>query len=197
MIIRATVFAVLLTTLGLVNTHAQSKPTPDPWFSRSSRANDFSAAKLPWKIFTIDQPDDWQIVPGFASTLLTFAERRSGQPAAAIVIEHTQNELPLLPSDVDARFAKNEADFLQRRDPGGKNFDAQVKNVNDQRFMLIQYSKPGFFGPPDHVAVYVFPAGKVMYRLICIAPEAQLAARYQAICAHVAWSFKPVIDAAK
>jgi hypothetical protein len=189
------VFVLLLTPLGLVDMHAQ--PKADPWFGPSSRPRDFYAAKLPWKIFTIELPDDWQIVPGFASTLLTIAEKGSGnQSAAAIVIEHTLIELPLLPSDIDARLAKNEANFAQSRDPGGKNFEPQVKEVNGQRFMLIQFSKPGFFGPPDRVTVYVFPAGKVMYRLICIAPEAQMASKYQAIFAHVAWSFR-IHEAAK
>ena len=143
------------------------KVAPDPWFGRSAKARDFSPAKLPWKIFTIELPDDWQMVPGLASTLLTIAERGSGnQPAGAIVIEHTANVLPLGPSDVDARLARNELDFMASRDPAGTKFASEAKEVNNRRFVLIQYSRPGFFGP-DHVAVYVFPTGKAA-RLICI-----------------------------
>jgi hypothetical protein len=41
------------------------------------------------------------------------------------------------------------------------------------------------------VIQYSVPSGNVMYRLVCIAPTAQLAQRYQAIFAHVAASFKP------
>jgi hypothetical protein len=194
MTIRATAI-VLLFTLGLVDTYAQGKPAIDPWFNRSPRAGDFYVAKLPWSSFSIELPDDWHLVPGFGSILLTVAERRSNQTAGAIVIEHTLNVLPRGPSDVDERLAKNEVDFAQGRDPAGTNFLAAAKEVNGQRFMLIQYSRPGF-GATDRVAVYVFPAGKVMYRLICVAPETQLS-RYQAIFAHVASSFKPVIEGAK
>ena len=194
---RATV-VVLLLTLGLVETHAQATATLDPWFGSSPRARDVSPAKLPWTNFTIDLPDGWQMVPGFASTMLTIAEKGNGnRPVAAIVIEHTLNELPLLPSDIDARLAKNEANFAQSRDPGGRNFNPQVKDIKDRRLMLIHYTRPGFSGLDDHVAVYVFPAGKVMYRLICIAPEAQLASKYQPIFAHVAASFKPAVEGAK
>jgi len=195
MIIRSTAI-VLVFSLGLVETHAQPKPS-DPWFGRSTKAGDFYAAKLPWKTFSVELPDDWQLVPGFGATLLTIAEKgRGNQPGAAIVIEHTLNVLPLGPGDVDARLAKNEAEFAQGRDPGAQKVDAQVKDVNNQRFMLIQYSRSGF-GVTDRVAVYVFPTGKVMYRLICIAPEAQVAAKYQEIFAHVASSFKPAIEAVK
>jgi hypothetical protein len=42
----------------------------------------------------------------------------------------------------------------------------------------------------DRVVQYSIPAGAVMFRLICIAPEAQMSA-YQAAFAHVAFSFKP------
>ncbi len=197
MTIRPTAIGLFLLVCCLVEIHAQPKVAPDPWFGRSAKARDFSPAKLPWKIFTIEVPDDWQMVPGLASTLLTIAERGSGnQPAGAIVIEHTANVLPLGPSDVDARLARNELDFMASRDPAGTKFASEAKEVNNRRFVLIQYSRPGFFGP-DHVAVYVFPTGKAMYRLICIGPEAQLFSKYQAICAHVASSFNPVIDGAK
>ena len=192
-----TAIGLILVVFSVAEIHAQPKAAPDPWFGRSSKARDFYPAKLPWKIFTIELPDDWQIVPGFASTLLTIAEKGSGnQPAGAIVIEHTSNVLPLGPNDVDARLARNEADFMASRDPGATKFASEAKDVNNRRFVLIQYSRPGLFGP-DHVAVYVFPAGKAMYRLICITPEAQLASKYQAICAHVASSFNPVTDTAK
>ena len=59
--------------------------------------------------------------------------------------------------------------------------------------MLIQYSRGGLIGT-DRVALYVFPAGRAMYRLICIAPEKEMVSKYQQIFAHVAWSFKPIIS---
>ena len=185
----------LLLTLALIAPPAQSQTTSmDSWFRMSPRRGDFRAS-APWKLFNIELPEDWQLVPGYNSTLLIATEKRGNQPGGAIVIEHTLNIQPLGPENINPRLATNEADYAKQRDTGGKDFQQEIKDVNNQRFMLIQYSRGGLIAT-DRVALYVFPAGKTMYRLICIAPEKEMVPKYQQIFAHVAWSFKPVISTA-
>jgi hypothetical protein len=185
---------LLLLMLSVAQAQAQSPAQTDPWFKRSARPNDFRPARLPWNTFSIELPEDWHLVPGYSAVLVTAAERGRGNfPAGAIVIEHTALVKPLGPNDVNDLLGGLEIDFARLRDPAGKNFEHQVKDVNNQRFILIQYLRAGFAGD-DRVVVYAMPAGKVMYRLICIAPEKEIAQKYQAIFAHVAASFKPVVS---
>src|SRR5204863_2938796 len=90
--------------------------------------------------------------------------------------------------EVTDAFADLELRMIRGREPGGDNFAQQIKNADNRRFIFIQYSRQGV-GGPDAVVQYSIPIGAVMYRLICIAPAAQLA-KYQAKFAHVAASFK-------
>ena len=174
---------------------AQVPSGSDAWMRKSPKPQDFHVAKLPWNTFSVELPDDWQLLPSFGAVLVTAGEKaRSNQPVASIMIEHTLNVEPLNASDVDERLATLEADWVRQRDPAGENFEQQAKEVDGRRYVMIQYTRPGFFGR-DRVIVYVVAAGKVMYRLICIAPEKQIAEKYQAIFAHVAASFKPASGA--
>jgi hypothetical protein len=185
----STVCAVLM--LDVVGSFAQAPPASDPWIRKSSKPGDFRAGRLPWNTFGVELPKDWQLVPGFSTSLVTVAEKTGGnQPTAAIIIEHILNPEVLEASDVDERLASFEVDWVRRRDPVGENFEQQVKEFEGRRFVMVQYGRRGLTGP-DRVVVYVLPAGKVMYRLICIAPEKQMAEKYQAIFAHVAATFKP------
>lgn len=176
----------LLVLLGLSAAQAQS----DPWYRLSARPRDFVAAR-PWNTFTIELPKDWQLAPGYGPILLSAVEKtRGNQPAASIVIEHRSLAVPLTAQDVDEGLAGLEAHDAKVRDPAAQDFKQEVKEVNGVRFVFLTYSRRGLSGM-DTVIQYSVPSGNVMYRLVCIAPTAQLAQRYQAIFAHVAASFKP------
>jgi hypothetical protein len=170
---------------------AQGTPAPDPWYSRSPRPRDFAVPKISIGNTVIELPRNWQIVPGYGEVLLTAAERPRGNnpSAAAIVIEQAPLQASLTENDITDALAQAEVRVMQERQPDVQNFDRQLKEVDSRRFILIQYSRTGLTGR-DRVVQYSIPAGNVMFRLICIAPEGQIAA-YQPIFAHVAASFKP------
>ena len=115
---------------------------------------------------------------------------RNNQATAAIALEQMLLVEPLAVNDIDAVLAGLEEAAARQRDPAGQDFDQQVKEADGRRFVFIQYSRPGLNGL-DRVVQYAIPSGRVMYRLICIAPAAQLTTKYQAMFAHVARSFKP------
>lgn len=188
--IRRTLLCLSLLMVGLDGISAQQPVTADPWFGPSPRPRDFRPAALPWNTFSVDFPNGWELVRGYGIILVTATERMRGNvPGAAIVLEHNSLVEPLGPQEIDANLAKFELeDVIKVREPGGQNFRSEAKQVNNRRFVLIQYERPGISGT-DRVSVYVMPFGRVMYRLICITPEKELT-RYQPICAHVAASFK-------
>jgi len=187
----------LLVVFGLAHTHAQSQTAADVWFRRSTKPDDFSAAKLPWNTFSIELPKNWQLVPGYGGILLTAVEKtRNNQATAAIALEQMLLVEPLAVNDIDAVLAGLETAAARQRDPAGQDFDQQVKEADGRRIVFIQYSRPGLNGL-DRVVLYAIPSGRVMYRLICIAPAAQLTTTYQATFAHVARSFKPSTQGSK
>ena len=186
--------ALLLLTFGLIEPVAQQASASDPWFQRSAKRGDFRPALLPWKTFNVDLPKDWDLVRGFGTTLLTATDKpRNNQPTGAIVIEHTALAAPLGPADVNAFLAGLELKLAMQRDPSGRNFEQEAKEVDKQRFVFIQYARDGF--GPERVAVYSFPTGNVIYRLICIAPEMQMHENTREIFAHVASSFRAAASA--
>jgi hypothetical protein len=168
---------------------AQAQSTAaDPWYSRSPRPKDFEAPKVALGKFTIELPKDWQLVPGYGGVIFTASEKRNNPSPAAIVLERMELGGAVEAKDVTATFANAELSAMRERQPGGQNFEQQVKEADGRRYIFIQYSKPGWTGP-DRVVQYSVPAGAVMYRLICIAPVSQLP-KYQPLFAHVAASFK-------
>jgi hypothetical protein len=174
----------------LAQLYGSAQAPSDPWFRPSARPRDFVSAKLPWKAFTIELPKDWQLVAGHGGSLLAAAEKtRNNQPGGAIVVEVMRLEDVLTPKDIDTTVAGYELDLARRYDPSGEMFDQQVKDVDGRRFIFIQYSRPALNGL-FRIARYSIPHGRVMYRLICIAPADQIVKKYQDMFAHVAWSFK-------
>jgi hypothetical protein len=152
---------------------------------------------MPWNTFTIELPKDWQLVPGHGGILLTAAEKtRKDQPAAVIMLEQMRLQDSVLPKDLSANTLSFEADVTKERDPSGQNFQQEIKQATDgRRYMFLQYTRPGLYGP-DRVTQYSIPAGLILFRVICIAPQAQID-KYKPMCAHVAESFKTTSAAAK
>ena len=163
---------------------------PDPWFVKSAKPKDFEAPKLPWSTINIELPKGWQIVPGHSGILMTVAEKtRTNQPGGAIILEQMRLQDTLLPKDLSDSTLTFEAASTHERDPAGQNFQQQIKDASEgRRFIFIQYTRPGLYGP-DRVTQYSVPAGLTLYRVICIVPDA-LVAKYQSTCAHVAESFR-------
>lgn len=178
---------VLLVVLCLTQVRVVvAQRTPDAWYGRSTKPKDFEAPKRPLGNFVIELPKNWQVVPGYGNILMTAAEKTKGnQTAAAIVLEHLQLRSALAAT---GPVAEVELTSVREREPGGQNFSQQIKEVDGRQFIFIQYTRPGHTGP-DRVVQYSIFAGSVLYRLICIVSDSQLA-KYQSTFAHVAASFK-------
>jgi hypothetical protein len=80
---------------------------------------------------------------------------------------------------------------LQARELSGKGFTGAVAKGPPGQFIVTRYTRPGLSGTDDHVVQYSFPIATTMYRLICIAPAAEVE-KYKPLFAHVAASFTPL-----
>jgi hypothetical protein len=177
----------LLVILYLSHIAANAQGTSDPWYGPSSKPKDFEPTRAPSAQFGIELPKGWQILPGYASILFIATEKtRPNVSSAAIVLEHLQLRSALA---VNATVAEVELTSIREREPSGKDFSQEIKNVAGRQFIFIQYTRMGLAGP-DRVVQYSILSGSVLYRLICIVSEAQVA-KYQSTFAHVAASFKP------
>src|SRR5262249_13827567 len=129
--------AVLL--LNLPVARAQPQSSTDPWFRSSAKPNDFVAAKLPWKTFSIELPKNRKIAPEYDSNLLSITDKtKNNQPAASIVLEQMLLAAELRNDEIDNGLATFEANDTRRRDPSGQDFVQQVKEVNGRRFVFIR-----------------------------------------------------------
>lgn len=186
---RRSIASACFVVLSVVGLGAQT--AADPWMRRSSKPKDFAAARLPWNTFTIELPKSWQLSPGYGGILVNAVEKtKANTTGGSIVLEQMRLPVPLTANEIDADLAELEANATKMRDPGGQNFEQQVKEFEGKRLVFVTYTRPGINGG-DSVVQYVIPSGSVMYRLVCIAPTAELTRKYQAVFAHVAASFKP------
>lgn len=162
----------------------------DPWYGRSANQKDFVPAVMPWNSLALDLPKkDWQMVPGRGGILFVAAEKtRNNRPGGAIVLEQRKLALPLADEDINQELAGLEANETLTADPASTAVSHEVKEIDGRKFILVIYTRPGFAGT-DTVVQYSFWFGDVKFRVIGVAPTAQLA-RYQPIFAHVAATFR-------
>lgn len=190
----ARVLVVLLLAFVQVNL-AAAQTAPDPWYGGQQRPRDM-APVLFQDTFTIELPSKWQLAPGHAHTLFTTVEKKT--PPATITLQHTRMNEPLKADpDVMTEVKNLYLGQVQGSEPGGNGFTAEVKQGKSGYFIRIQYRRPGLEGVQNHVTHYFIPVGNTMYRLICIAPVAEVGKKYQAVFAWVAASFTPLTTAAK
>ena len=164
--------------------------TQDPWYGRQAKPKNFDSAKIFTGAFSIELPKNWQIVPGHTGTIFSTVEKTSkGETAGFITLEYQSLQEPLEPADMPGA-SQRELRELRARELSGKAFAGSVKTGTFGSLILIQYDRPGLSSGDDHVAQYSIPVGTTMYRLICIAPAAEVE-KYRPIFAHVAASFAP------
>lgn len=163
--------------------------TPDPWFGRQARPKDFSGPMKFAGTFSIELPKDWQLAPGHTGTIISSVEKKKNTTGGYITLEYWALQGPFDPALASAA-SQVELNEVQKRELSGKGFTSEVKKGNFGPVIVVQYNRPGLKGD-DHVVQYSIPVGSTMYRLICIAPLADLD-KYRPMFAHVAASFTPV-----
>ncbi|HEY3884306.1 MAG TPA: hypothetical protein VGL62_03810 [Vicinamibacterales bacterium] len=175
----------------LAGSAAAQQQSADPWYGRMAKPKDFDPPKVFANTFSIELPKDWQLAPGHTGTVFLVAEKTKRFEAGAVItLEYMRLQAPFDPSLLNA-LAPIELDDVRRRELAGQTFTLDHKMVGGRALIVIQYDRPGLAGAPDHVVQYSFPIGQTMYRLICIAPTAEIQ-KYRPIFAHAAASFTPL-----
>jgi hypothetical protein len=170
---------------------ARAQGAADPWYARQANPKNVDPPKTFPGMFSIELPKNWQLAPGHTGTIFLSVEKtRRFEVGALISLEYLRLQAPLEPALI-AGASERELKEVQARELSGKGFTSAVKTGTPGQFILIRYTRPGLSGSEDHVAQYSFPIGTTMYRLICIAPAAEVE-KYRPLFAHVAASFTPV-----
>src|SRR5215203_2753567 len=183
--------AVLVIASLMAFAYARAQDAPEPWYGRQANPKNVDPPKTFPGMFSIELPKNWQLAPGHTGTIFVSVEKtRRFEVGALISLEYLRLQAPLEPALI-AGASERELKGVQARELSGKGFTSAVKTGTPGQFILIRYTRPGLSGSEDHVAQYSFPIGTTMYRLICIAPAAEVE-KYRPLFAHVAASFTPV-----
>ena len=165
-------------------------PTPNP--PAAPAANeicerspvDTRSQGLPGSAILFEMPrDDWQVVPGGATALLSLAHK---QGLAAVVIERVRIARLAGWSERGDGFASSEA-AAARDQPTAADIDVRLVSIDARQLAIVSYARTGIAGP-ERVRQYSIPAGSDLYRLTCSAVASQFA-RFEPIFAHVAATF--------
>lgn len=160
----------------------------DPWYGRQAKPKNIDAPKVFTSAFRIELPKDWQLAPGHTGTIFSMVEKtKKWETGGMISLEYQRLQAPLDPQLI-ASAVDHQLDEVKLREASGKQFAGVVKSGTLGPFIFIQYDRPGLSGGDDHVAQYEMPVGTTLYRLVCIAPKAQIET-YRPMFAHVAASF--------
>jgi hypothetical protein len=171
-------------------TYPAAQGAPDPWYSLQPKQN-VDEPKVFTGAFSIQLPKNWHLTPGRTNTIFSVAEHtKKWETLGFITLEYMRLDAQLDPSLMPI-VAERELKDVQNRELSGKQFNSAVKTGPIGPIIFIQYDRPGLSGADDHVAQYTIAVGKVMYRVICIAPTAMID-KYRPLFAYVAASFKPL-----
>lgn len=182
-------FALLALTCLIPLAHPVAQQgAADPWYGRQAKPQNMDAPKVFTDAFRIELPKNWQLAPGHTGTIFSVVEKtKKWETGGMISLEYQQLQAPLDPQLIAAA-ADHQLTDVKSRELKGKQFTGAVKSGALGPFIFIQYDRPGVSGSDDHVAQYEMPVGTTLYRLVCIAPTAQIGT-YRPIFAHVAASF--------
>jgi hypothetical protein len=182
-------FALLALTCLIPLAHpAAQRGAADPWYGRQAKPQNFDAPKEFTDAFRIELPKNWQLAPGHTGTIFSVVEKtKKWETGGMISLEYQQLQAPLDPQLI-ATAVDRQLGEVKSRELRGKQFAGVVKSGALGPFIFIQYDRPGVSGKDDHVAQYEMPVGTTLYRLVCIAPTAQIET-YRPMFAHVAASF--------
>lgn len=170
---------------------AAPQGAPDPWYSRQARPQNIDEPKTFTGAFRIELPKNWHFAPGHTGTIFSVVEHtKKWETAGLITLEYMRLQLSLEPALIPG-VGERELKEVQSRELSGKQFSGSIKNGPLGPIIFIQYDRPGISGADDHVVQYSIPVGTTMYRLICIAPTAEIE-KYRPMFAHVAYSFSPM-----
>ncbi len=157
----------------------------DPWVATTTRIQ-FQPLKAADTGFQLQWPKkDWMILPSAGSLSLVLASKKGD---ALVVVERSELRQALEPSDITDLFAQLESDAVKEKQ---KAIDVQsrVIDASGRRLVAVQYQRNGVMGV-ERVRQYSVPAGKVLYRLTCIATAPQFLT-YDPLFAHMASTFVP------
>lgn len=116
--------------------------------------------------FSLDYPQDWQLIPG-ARNLVLIVGRKDLKATVVVEQQHVLNPA----AEITDLTLSLEVEELKRRQPDAQNVTASIAKER-ARTMVLDYSRTGARGP-ERLRQYSFQEGSVLLRVTCIAPVAE------------------------
>jgi hypothetical protein len=175
----------------VVGAAAQQPPAAlrGTWYGRDAKGS-YTPYRDAAGRFNLEYPRrDWLLLTGDGAVLLVAAHNRG---EAWVILERVRMNTALAPDEVTDLFADLETENVKQHQPRADGFQKRVFDTDNRRFIALQYTRPGV-DPKEQEIVrqYSFPVGQDLYRLVC-AVQGRRFDRYEAMCAHVAATFRPV-----
>lgn len=175
----------------VVGAAAQAPPAAlrGTWYGRDAKGS-YTAYRDAGGRFSLEYPRrDWLLLTGNGAVLLVATHNRG---EAWVILERVRMATSLAPDEVTDLFADLETENVKQHQPRANGFLKRVFDTDNRRFIALQYSRPGA-DPREQEIVrqYSFPVGQDLYRLVC-AVQGRRFDRYEAMCAHVAATFRPM-----
>lgn len=185
--VRALALLLVLAVPAAGQTSPAAGTGSDPWYGRTTRVQ-FQAFKAAGEGFQIEWPKkDWLMVPSGSLALVLVSKKGD----AAVIVQRSSLRQPLDPSDITELFAQLEADAIKEQQKV-LDLQARVIDAGARRLVAAQYQRDGTLGV-ERVRQYSMPAGKRLYRLVCISTAGQFLT-FDPVFAHIAASFAVLPD---
>lgn len=135
--------------------------------------------------FSLQYPaKDWLLVPGGGASLVVLTQKKN---EATVTIEYQPLQIQLEPGEIDAEFAKIEAEPIEQHQPTAEGVKSDVTESDGRKIIVINFTRRGATGA-ERVRQYSLPIGQQMYRIVCSAPAAQFA-KYEPVFANIVKTF--------
>jgi len=149
---------LLLAVTGTPDADAQlfkRKPKPPAYRQHRTAGGEFS----------LELPGDWTIGQAGAAAIAVLVS-----PKATVLVEQSVLRQPLSSDDVNQLFIDLEIDDLRTLMPGADQFRSELTTLSGRRAARLEFTRPGS-STPERVRLYVFPAGKKLFRVLLVADD--------------------------
>jgi hypothetical protein len=164
--------ALVLCTLSFASLYTEAFP---PLTAASEQLEKFNSGDV-----SFDYPDNWRVN---AVVLPTVALLSRGDDLSLTIVR-SDFEFPQTFNEV---FAQYEADAIRKQYPDAAEFSSRAvmhKTVGQMLqvdFVRPKGTNPSRAGRPMRVRVYAVPAGRSVYRIICLARADEFARRHEPV----------------
>jgi hypothetical protein len=140
--------------------------------------------------FAVEYPTGWmwEVIAGSAEPMLVVKQPKR---EAAVAVERIRLKQALPGDEIADGFVQVEVDILKENQPQATDVKPTVISIaSGRRLLVINYTRPGG-NPSQRVRQYSYSVGKDLYRMTCMAPDADSFRKYESVFDMMVQSLRP------